>query len=87
METPPLFPLPEPPADDVDQALVELREARRELADAQSVARLLHIDPGAGPRAGIEQQVATRRVELWRAQAAAAERKARSLGLDVSSLL
>lgn len=87
MDTPLPLPLPEPPAADVDQALDELRTARRELTDAQRIARMLAIDPGAGPRSGIEAQVATRRVELWRAEAAAAERRARALGLNVSALL
>ena len=87
MDTPPLFPLPEPPAEDVAQVLDELRTARRELADAQSIVRLLTADPDAGPRSGIEAQVATRRVELWRDQLRSTERRARSLGLDLASTL
>lgn len=87
MDTPPLFDVPEPPADETAAALEALRNARRELDHARSVVRLLDVDPGAAPRAGIEQQVATRRVELWRAEVASSERRARSLGLDVSSVL
>jgi hypothetical protein len=82
-----LFPLPDPPADVVDQVLDELRTARRELTDARRIVTMLSIDPGAQPRAGIELQVATRRVELWRAHVMSTERRARSLGLDLTSTL
>lgn len=79
--------VPEPPADVVAQVLDELRDARRELDDARRISHMLTADPGAQPRAGIELQVATRRVELWRHQLAAVERHARALGLDVPSTL
>ena len=81
------LPLPESPADVVALVLDELRAARRELDDARRITHMLTADPGAQPRAGIELQVATRRVELWRAQVASCERQARALGLDVASTL
>jgi len=82
-----LSPLPEPPADAVAQVLDELRTARRELADASRIVELLSIDPDAGARAGIESLVALRRVELWTVELRSVQRRARSLGLDVTSTL
>jgi hypothetical protein len=79
--------LPEAPADVVVQVLDELRAARRELTDARRIVTMLTADPLAQPRGGIELQVATRRVELWRAQVLAVERQGRLLGLDVTSTL
>ena len=81
------LPPAEPPADDVARVLEQLRNARRELTDAQRIVTMLTADPLAQPRGGIELQVATRRVELWRAQVITTERRARALGLDVASTL
>lgn len=89
---PPLFPLPDPPADVVADVLDELRQARRELADARRLEHLLRLDPGAQPadeerRVDVEQAVASYRRELWRVRAEQAERRAQALGLDVTSIL
>lgn len=82
---------PEPPAAEVAAALEDLRYCRRELADAGRIVHMLSIDvPEDGnPRRRIvvEQRVAERRVELWRAEVAAVEQRARQLGLDVASTL
>jgi hypothetical protein len=92
--TPPLFPLPEPPAADVAELLDELRTARRELQDAGRILHMVTVDPldGDAPRIGrrretIEATVAERRCELWAAEVAAIEQRGRQLGLDVSAVL
>jgi hypothetical protein len=89
-----LFPLPEPPADVVALVLDELRQTRRELADAGRIAHMLALPfPGGNPqpvglrRLQIEQQVAERRRELWMAEVIRIEDRARALGLDVSAIL
>jgi hypothetical protein len=89
---PPLFPLPEPPADAVAQLLDLLRAAKRELEDAKRIRYLLQLPVASygSPRSvreGIELDVAQRRVELWRAEVATVERTARALGIDVTSAL
>jgi hypothetical protein len=85
-----LFPLPEPPADVVDELLTELRAARRELTDAGRIVSMLAIEPSAAEHARrlwVEQQTAEHRAQLWAATVASLENKARGLGLDVSSQL
>jgi hypothetical protein len=86
-----LFPLPEPPAAEIDAVLEDLRYCRRELADAERIGRMLRLDvPEDGnPRRRIvvEQRVATHRVMLWAAEVAAVEKRAQALGLDVRSTL
>ena len=85
------LPLPEPPAEVVDAVLEELRQARRELADADRLRHLLRLDPGATPaeerRLAVETAVAGFRHGLWRLRVETAEARARSLGLDVTSTL
>jgi hypothetical protein len=92
----PLFPLPEPPADDVSALLDELRACRRELADAGRIVHMLGVQNGDGPdardefswrRLRIEQTVAERRAELWAAEVRRVEAKGRGLGLDVAATL
>jgi hypothetical protein len=86
------LPLPEPPADEVAALLDELRDARRELADAGRVIRLLTIaredfDALSGHQVAkhfIENATAERRAELWAARVGFLVRRARALGLNVA---
>jgi hypothetical protein len=86
--TPPLFPLPEPPAADVAEVLDQLRAYRREYTDARRMERMLTDHPlDTEPRASIERDVVTYRAMLWRREVENAEKRARALGLDVTSQL
>lgn len=86
--------LPEPPADDVAELLDQLRQARRELRDAERLVHMLSLTaPGEVPdrigreRLAIERTVANLRVELWSATVAQSMLRATAAGLDVSSQL
>lgn len=86
------LPMPtEPPADDVDQVLELLRVARAMLADVdERLARVKHWSE-RGMRLGYRDQMVTRvllatrerEAELWTAEVAALEARARSLGLQL----
>lgn len=85
------LPLPQSPADELAAVLQDLRYCKRELADAGRTVHMLGIDePEDGQtrrRQTIEQRVAERRCELWAAEVAAVEKRARFLGLDVTTVL
>lgn len=84
-----VLPLPEPPDDDVDQVVELLRIAREQLDGTQErLARVQHWTE-RGLRQGYRDQMVTRvllatrerEAELWAAEVAALESRARSLGL------
>lgn len=81
------LPLPEPPDHELVDVLEQIRYARRELAEAHRVVELLALPeldraPAAAwvTRRRIESTVAERRAELWAAELAVLEDRARALG-------
>jgi hypothetical protein len=77
----------QPPAEDVDELLERLRQAREELTEAGRVVHLLStvnepLEGHALRRQLIESIVAERRCELWANAIVMLERRARSLGLQ-----
>ena len=85
-----VLPPPEPPADDVDQVVELLRVARQQLEDVGQ--RLMRINAWfeRGVALGYRDLMVTRvlvntrerEAELWAAEVAALEARARSLGLQ-----
>lgn len=83
------LPPPEPPAEDAQQLLDDLRLARQELDDACNVLRLLEVGRPAATltvhgrrRQHIETEVAELRAGRWAAKAHELEDLARAKGLQ-----